>query len=375
MKAAVDKFIYLDNAATTIPNKEVVSLFNDIETNYFGNSSSIHGLGIKSSNLLAKARESILSSFKVKGYKVYFTASSTEANNLAIKGYVRKHSNRGKHLITTNVEHPSVLECFKELEEEGYKVTYLPVNSNGIVTADQVEKVMTNETILVSVMAVNNEIGAINPIKEIKKVITKFPKAVLHVDTTQAIGKVNLDYNDCDLFVVSSHKIHGLKGSGALIAKSSISLDPVISGGGQEEGLRSGTVSVAQACALAKAVKLAFPIKNIEELHGFLLKELGFIEDIEFNSDSECSPYIVNFSLLKKKAAVVVEALSNKGIYVSSVSACHSKREASSYVVKALGKDETRAHNTIRVSLDNSTTKEELAEFVKTLKETLEVIK
>ena len=371
----VDKFIYLDNAATTKPNKDVVALYNDIETNHFGNSSSIHGLGVDSSKYLNAARESLLNSFKLKNYKVYFTGSSTEANNLAIKGYCYKHANRGKHIITTNIEHPSVLECFKALEKDGFKVTYLMVNENGIVSADDVKNAMTNETILVSVMAVNNEIGSINPIKEIKEVVSKFPKAVLHVDTTQALGKIELDYNDCDMFVVSSHKIHGLKGSGALISKSNISFDPIINGGGQEEGMRSGTVSVASACALAKAVKNLFPLKNIGDLRAFLVENLNLLDGVELNSNDKCSPYIVNFSLTKKKASVVVEALSNKGIYVSSVSACNSKGETGSYVVKALGKSDNLSYNTIRVSLDNETTLDELKEFVKTLKEILESIK
>lgn len=371
----VDKIIYLDNAATTRPSKDVVALYNEIEINHFGNSGSIHGLGVDSLKYLNAARESILKSFKLKNYKIYFTGSSTEANNLAIKGYCRKHSNRGKHIITTNIEHPSVLECFKALENEGFKVTYLKVNYKGIVTSKDILNAMTNETILVSVMAVNNEIGSINPIKEIKEVVSKFPKAVLHVDTTQAIGKLDFDYNNCDMFVVSSHKIHGLKGSGALIAKSNISFDPVVNGGGQEEGMRSGTVSVAHACALAKAIKNLFPLKNIQELQAFLLKNLNNIDGIEMNSNDECLPYIVNFSLTKKKASVVVEALSNKGIYVSSVSACNSKGESGSYVVKALGKSDELAHNTIRVSLDNETTLDELKEFTSTLKEVLEAIK
>jgi len=371
----VNKFIYLDNAATTKPNKDVVALYNDIEINHFGNSGSIHGLGVDSLKYLNAARESILNSFNLKNYKVYFTGSSTEANNLAIKGYCYKHANRGKHIITINIEHPSVLECFKALENDGFQVTYLKVNKDGIVTADDVKNAMTKETILVSVMAVNNEIGSINPIKEIKAVVSKFPKAVFHVDTTQAVGKLDLDYNDCDMFVVSSHKIHGLKGSGALIAKSSISFDPVINGGGQEEGMRSGTVSVAHACALAKAVKILFPLKNIEDLQAFLIKNLDIIDGIEMNSNPNCLPYIVNFSLTKKKASVVVEALSNKGIYVSSVSACNSKGESGSYVVRALGKSDAIAHNTIRVSMDNETTKEELEIFISELKKILETIK
>lgn len=371
----VDNFIYLDNAATTIPSKDVVALYNDIEINHFGNSGSIHKLGVDSSMLLSKARESILNSFKLKNYKVYFTGSSTEANNLAIKGYCHKYSNRGKHIITTNIEHPSVLECFKALEKEGFIVTYLKVNSNGVINLDDLKAAMSDKTILVSIMAVNNEIGSVNPIKEISDIVRSYPKCSLHVDTTQAIGKLKLDYSLADMFVVSSHKIHGLKGAGCLIAKSILSFDPVINGGGQEEGMRSGTVSVAQACALAKAIKLASPSKNIELLREYLVSELNKINGIDMNSTSDCDPYIINFSLLKKKAAVVVEALSNQNIFVSSVSACHSKGEARSYVIEALGKDDVHAHNTIRVSLDNNTTKEELTTFINSLKKILEEIK
>ena len=370
-----NRFIYLDNAATTIPSKEVVALYNEIELNHFGNSGSIHKLGVDSLNYLNKARESILNSFGVKGYKVYFTSSSTEANNLAIKGYVRKYSLRGKHLITTNIEHPSVLECFKQLENDGFEVTYLKVNNEGIVTPEQLEAAIRKDTILVSIMGTNNEIGSINPIKELSKVVHKNPKAIFHVDTTQDVGKNNLDYSDIDMFVVSAHKIHGLKGSGALIAKQTLSFEPVISGGGQEEGNRSGTVSVALACCLAKAVKNSFPIKNMQEKQDFLFESLGKIPGISMNSNKNCSPFIVNFSLTEKKASVVVEALSNRGIFVSSVSACHSKREPSSYVVTALGKDEKLSHNTLRVSMSSDTTIEELETFVKELKNILETIK
>ena len=372
---ADNRFIYLDNAATTIPSKEVVALYNEIELNHFGNSGSIHKLGVDSLKYLNKARESILNSFGVKGYKVYFTSSSTEANNLAIKGYARKYFSRGKHLITTNIEHPSVLECFKQLEKEGFEVTYLEVNKEGVVTSKQLEEAIRKDTILVSIMGTNNEIGSINRIKDLAKVVHKYPKIAFHVDTTQDVGKTLLDYSSIDMFVVSAHKIHGLKGSGALIAKQTISFEPVISGGGQEDGFRSGTVSVGLACCLAKAIKNSFPIKNMQEKQGFLLENLGKLHRITMNSNENCSPYIVNFSLTEKKASVVVEALSNKGIYVSSVSACHSKGEPSSYVVKALGKDEKLSHNTIRVSMSSDTTTEELKAFIEELKIILETIK
>ena len=370
-----NRFVYLDNAATTLPSKEVVALYNEIELNHFGNSGSHHRIGVDALTYLNKARESILNSFGVKGYKVYFVSCSTEANNLAIKGYARKYSNRGKHLITSNVEHPSVLQSFKQLEKEGFEVSYLPVNEEGIITPEALKCAMRNDTILVSIMGTNNELGSINPINELAKIVHKYPKAVFHCDTTQDIGKTIMNYSDVDMFVVSGHKVHGLKGSGALIAKPNISFEPVLSGGDQEGGMRGGTVSVALACSLALAIKNSFPVKNMQEKRDFLVENLRKIPGILLNSNEKCSPYITNFSLTEKKAAVVVEALSNKGIYVSSVSACHSKKEMPSYVIAALGKGDKLSHNSIRVSLSKETTIEELTIFVKELKNILETIK
>ena len=370
-------FIYLDNAATTIPDREVVALYNEIELNHFGNSGSIHKLGIDSLNYLNKARQLILNTFGLKGYKVYFTSSSTEANNLAIKGYARKYSLRGKHLITSNIEHPSVLECFKQLEKDGFEVTYLQVNEEGIITPEQLESAIRKDTILVSIMGTNNEIGSMNPIKDLAAVVHKNPKIAFHVDTTQDIGKRNLNYSDIDMFVVSGHKIHGLKGSGALIAKQSLSFEPVISGGGQEDGYRSGTVSVALACSLALAVKKCYPI-NMEvalDRQEVLFEEMPKLPGISINSSRNSSPFIFNFSLTEKKASVVVEALSNKNIYVSSVSACHSKGEAGSYVVAALGKTERISHNTIRVSLSRDSSVTQVEIFIMELRNILETIK
>lgn len=373
-----NNIIYLDNAATTKVKDEVVALFVETEKDNFANPNSIHALGVYNAKKINNARGSILSSFKLKRHKVIFTSSSTEANNLAIKGYCLNYQNRGKHIITTNIEHPSVLECFKQLKDKfGFDVTILPVNSKGVVSFKQVEDAMRKDTILVSIMAVNNEIGSINPINEIADVVHKYPKANLHVDTTQAIGKIKLDYDKLDMFVVSSHKIGGLKGSGALIYKSSLSFLPLLSGGGQEDGFRSSTVSTANAVTIAEAINLALKedTSKAKELKKHLIDGLKDIPGIELNSDEDCSSYIVNFSLLEKKASVVVEDLSNKGIYVSSVSACNSKKEASSYVVKALGKDDKLAHNTLRVSFSNENTLEEVDIFLKELKQTLESIR
>ena len=375
------KSIYLDHAATTKPYDEVVSLYTKIETEHYGNAASIHAIGIDALSYLNKARELVLKSFNLlKGYKVIFTSGATESNNLAIIGYCLKHQNRGKHIITSKVEHPSVLECFKYLENHGFKVTYLDVNKNGQVEPELLEKSMTNDTILVSLMSTNNEIGSINDLRELSKIVHRYPKAVFHSDTTQTVGKEKIDYSLLDMFVVSGHKVHGLKGSGCLVLKENIDLEPRAIGGGQQDGLRGGTLSVALACSLAKAIslsqaKIPAEIQRISKIHQQFLDELKNIDGLEFNSNSQGSSYILNFSLTKKKASVVVEALSNESIYVSSVSACNSKREPASYVVAALGKSEVLSHNTIRVSFGEDNTEEDAATFARVFNKVMESIR
>ncbi len=368
-----NKIIYLDNAATTVPNSDVVALYNGIELKHFGNANSIHALGVDSSKYLAKAKEKILKSFNLFDYRVILTSSASEANNLAIKGTAFNYMGRGKHIITSKIEHPSVLEACKQLETLfDFKVTYLNVDKDGLINLKELEEAFTNETNVVSIMAVNNETGAIQPIKEIAKIVHSHPKALLHVDMTQAVGKVDIDYNDIDIFTYSAHKINGLKSGGAIVAKNKINYQPLISGGDQEYGYRAGTSNVAGACALAKATEIALKDKTKNHNHALELKnhlvESIKEEDIVFNSNDKCSPFIVNFSLLNKKASVVVEALSLKGIYVSSVSACHSKREPMSYVVDAMFNDKSRAKNTIRISFDKDNTIDDVDSFVNEFK-------
>lgn len=368
-----NKIIYLDNAATTVPNSDVVALYNEIELKHFGNANSIHALGVDSGKYLAKAKEKILKSFNLFDYRVILTSSASEANNLAIKGTAFNYMGRGKHIITSKIEHPSVLEACKQLETLfDFKVTYLNVGKDGLISLKELEEAFTNETSVVSIMAVNNETGAIQPIKEIAKIVHSHPKALLHVDMTQAVGKVDIDYNDIDIFTYSAHKINGLKSGGAIVAKNKIHYQPLISGGDQEYGYRAGTSNVAGACALAKATEIALKDKTKNYNHALELKkhlvESMKEEDIVFNSNDKCSPFIVNFSLLNKKASVVVEALSLKGIYVSSVSACHSKREPMSYVVDAMFDDKNRAKNTIRISFDKDNTIEDVDSFVNEFK-------
>ena len=375
------KTIYLDHAATTKPYDEVVSLYTKIETEHYGNPASIHGLGIDALSYLNKARLLVLKSFNLlKGYKVIFTSGATESNNLAILGYCFKHRQRGNHVITSNIEHPSVLEAFHYLEQHGFEVTYLKVNKDGIVDPLDLEKAMRPETILVSLMSTNNEIGSINQIDELAKIVHHYPKAAFHSDTTQSVGKDKIEYSNLDMFVVSGHKVHGLKGSGCLLLKEKIDLEPRVFGGGQEDGLRSGTVSVALCCSLAKAIsiaqsKLPSEHERISKIYQQFLVKLQDNKQLELNSKPQGSPYILNFSLANKKASVVVEALSNKGIYISSVSACNSKREASSYVAIALGKNNTLAHNTIRLSFGEDNSDEDAEVFAREFNKVMESIK
>ena len=377
---SANKLIYLDNAATTVANNEVLESYNKAKKLYFANPGSIHIPGQEASRLLEKAREQILNTLKVKDDELIFTSGATEANNLAIKGYALKYQNRGKHLITTNVEHPSVLEAFKQLEQQfGFEVTYLPVNKDGVINVADLKMAIRKDTILVSVMAVNNEIGTVNPIHEIAELLKQYPLICFHSDVTQGIGKVSLPYDDIDMFSFSGHKIHGLNSSGALIKRKKIELVPLLSGGGQENGFRSGTNDVALAVSLAKAIRLEFDkiVENyakIAPIAEFLKKYILSHKDLyELNSGD--NPYIVNFSTLTKKASVVVEALSSRGIMVSSVSACHAKEEPISYVVKALGKSEQIAHNTVRVSLSSDTTQEDIEELIRNLEEIIKEIK
>ena len=379
---AENKLIYFDNAATTKVNPEVLSAYTKVCETTFANASSVHFEGQKANRLLDKARDLILSSFQLQNsHQVIFTSGATEANNLAIKGFALKYKNRGNHIIVSAIEHASVLEVAKQLRDEfGFDVTYLPVDEHGNIDVADLVNAIKDQTILVSIMAVNNEVGVINQIEEIALLLKAYPKIVFHVDATQAVGKVNLNFSNVDMFSYSGHKIHGLKGTGALIKAKKLELLPVISGGGQEDNLRSGTNDVAGAVSLAKATSLAMSEieKNkakITAISYFFYEYLEENPDLyEINSTKD-NPYIVNFSLKTKKASVIVEGLSNKNIMVSSISACHSRKEAYSHVVMAMGKGEALSHNTVRISIDSSNTIEEAKTLIKELDELVRGIK
>ena len=377
----MDKIIYLDNAATSLVDPEVLDSYNQITLKYFANPSSIHALGQESSRLLEKSREQILSTLKLTHHEVIFTSGATEANNLAIKGYCFANKNRGNHIITSISEHPSVIKTILDLKEFGFEVTVLPVNDKGVIEVNNLKAAINDKTILVSLMGVNNEVGAINPIKEVGELLKSYPKIAFHVDMVQAIGKINIPLENVDMLSIAGHKIHGLLGSGLLVKEKKIVLKAVNQGGGQENALRSGTNTLALSASLSKAIRLAVSKQNesykkVQILHDKLMAYLKDNPDkYHINSYFENNPYIVNFSLIHHKASVLVEALSNKGIMVSSLSACHSKKENYSDVVYAMTNDLSLAHNTVRVSFSVSNTIEEVDALINNLETILKEIK
>ena len=373
--------IYLDNAATAKVDPEVLDSYNQITLKYFANPSSIHSLGQEASRLLDKSREQILNVLKLTHHEVIFTSGATEANNLAIKGYCFANRTRGNHIITSASEHPSVLNSVLELKDFGYEVTVLPVNEKGAVEVKTLKAAIKDNTILVSLMMVNNETGALNPIKEIGEYLKKFPKIAFHVDMVQAMGKLPLDLDNIDMFSIAGHKIHGLLGSGLLVKEKKIILKAINNGGGQENNLRSGTNTLALSASLAKAIRIAVANQPKDYEHVKVLSQrlLDYLKDNQdkyrINSFFEENPYIVNFSLRNHKASVVVEALSNRGIMVSSLSACHAKHEDYSAVVYAMTNDLNIAHNTIRVSFGKDNTLEEVEALIKNLETIIKEIK
>lgn len=371
--------IYFDNSATTKPYKEVLESFIKVSSEYFGNPSSLHEFGGKAERLLMQAREQIAHLLNVKHNEVYFTSGGTESNNLAIKGTALMHRKRGRHIITTGLEHASVKEAMDQLKELGCSISIIAPDKNGIVHAEDIEKEITPETILVSVMHVNNEIGSIQPIKKIGEMLKKHSRVLFHVDNVQGIGKVPLDLyqSSVDLCTISAHKFHGLKGNGVLFIRDGLRLSPLLSGGNQEWKMRSGTENVAGIVAMAKALRLT--INNMERrlsqiisIKRYIFEEMNKIEGITVHTpEKNSAPHIVNFSIEGFKAEVFVHALGERGIYISTTSACSSKKAAASSTLMAMGIPEKDAKSAVRISLSYDNTMEEAEVFIEAVKETV----
>src|SRR5690625_126761 len=365
--------IYLDNCATTKPFRSVVESYQQVAQNYFGNPSSIHALGAEVERLQQKGREQVVNMVELETHEVFFTTGGTEENNIAIKGIAFEHKTRGNHIITTEIEHASVYETCKSLEKHGFNVTYLPVNDSGIVDMHTLEQAITDETILVSVMHVNNEIGSIQPIEQIGQLLEHYPKITFHVDAVQSLGKVPLQLatSSIDLCTFSGHKIHGLKGTGLLYVRKGTTLFPLFHGGGQEEGLRSGTENVPGNIAFVRALRLIKEkemqfSKELAARRERLMTKLADTPGVFLNSPKDGAPHIVNISVPPLKPEVVIHALYEKRIVISTQSACSSKQYEISRVLEACHLSKERASSGLRISLSYDTTDEEIVQFCTT---------
>ncbi|GIO22504.1 cysteine desulfurase family protein [Oceanobacillus sp. J11TS1] len=375
--------IYFDNSATTKPHPEVIESFTKAAAHYFANPSSIHPLGGQVEKLLQAARQQAADLMGIPKETVVFTSGGTEGNNTAIKGVALEHQSRGKHIITTNAEHPSIQDTCRSLEQLGFEVTYLPVSAEGMVSSEDVERAIRKDTILVTMMQVNNEIGSIQPIDEIGKMLKKYPKVLFHVDAVQGLGKVplNLANAGIDLCTFSGHKIHGLKGTGLLYVNHTAKLYPLLHGGSQESGIRSGTENVAGAVSFVKALRLVKEKQTnqkdnvLKRLHDKLMEELKQIEDIEINSPVNGANHIVHFSVPGIKPEVIIHSLSQKEIYISTKSACSSREQTESHVLVACGKTKEVASAGLRISFSYENTEEEVEVFVKELKKAIQQFK
>lgn len=363
--------IYLDNSATTKPDASVLHSYQQVAEKYFGNPSSIHQLGAEVDQLQMKAREQAAELLNIQPSEVIFTSGGTEGNNLALKGIALQFQSRGKHIVTTEVEHASVYETCKALENLGFEITYLPVNEQGVVRVEDVEAAIGPETILVSIMQVNNEIGAVQPIEEIGKKLAQYPKLFFHVDAVQGLGKVPLSLLEAsiDLCTFSGHKIHGLKGTGLLYVKQGTSLFPLFHGGGQEQSFRSGTENVAGNVSFVRALRLIQEkVSNkrelLQNLKEQLRSKLSALEGVYVNSPADGAPHILNASVPGLKPEVVIHALYDKGAIISTQSACSSKRADKSRVLEACGLTESRVTSGLRMSLSYDTTEKEIQDFV-----------
>lgn len=360
--------IYLDNSATTMVDDRVLETFNKVCKNYPGNSNSLHSLGIKSKELEEYATEKISNLLGVKPSEIIYTSGASESNNTVLKGVASKYKNRGNHIITTPLEHSSVLETCKYLESKGFIIDYVKIKDNGLIDIEDLERLLTDNTILVSVAYVDSELGIRQEIDTISKIVKKHPKCYFHVDATQAIGKIKVDPTSIDFISMSAHKIFGLKGIGLLIKKDNIVIDNLIHGGKSTTIYRSGTPALPLICSLMKALELVIPNidKNYEYVSSLSRKikdNLKKYDNIHINSTENSIPYIINFSVIGVKPETFIHTMEEEDIYLSTKSACSTSDISLS--VDSIYHNREISMSSIRISLSYKNTTEEIDKFIK----------
>ncbi|MGL4763260.1 MAG: cysteine desulfurase family protein [Sarcina sp.] len=371
--------VYFDNSATTKPYEEVCEDMSLAMREYFANPSSLHKLGLKCQRRLIEARENIARTINATKEEILFTSGGSEGNNTVLRGIAKS----GNHIITTEFEHPSVLDTCRDLESKGVRVTYLKLDSNGRIDLEALKNSITKDTVLVSIMHVNNEVGSISDLEAIGKVIKEnSQRAKYHVDGVQGYGKFKVDVKklNIDFYSMSAHKIHGPKGTGFLYMKKDLGFASLITGGGQESGHRAGTENLPGIIGMEKACSIT--VKNLEkslvnvtELKTYFVEKLNEIEDIRINSPiEECiSPYILNVSFIGVRAEVLLHLLEDSDVFISTGSACSSKKVISkgSHVLNAIGLKPTEIEGAIRFSFSGENTKEEVDYVIEALKKSL----
>jgi len=376
--------MYFDYAATTPPNEEVLKTFEAVNRDFWANPRSLYQPGARSEQLLEQARNQVQTLLGAnRGYRCVFTSGATESNNMAIKGVAHHCRDRGRHIVTSSVEHASVLEVCRYVQAEGWELDVLPVNRAGVVDPDDLQKALRPDTVLVSLMHVNNETGSINDIARLGSIVKEKSNAAFHVDAAQSVGKLALSLagSPVDLLTFSAHKFFGLKGAGALILRDGVQVRPLLHGGGQEFDLRSGTADVARAVAMARALRIS--LENTEEVRSrveifkaSIADAINAIPDTVLNGTLDgSSPFIINYSISGVRPETLLQALGEKGIYISTVSACSTRKTDESHVVYALTGSHERATSSIRISLSALTTQEEIDVLCSTLGPVIESLR
>lgn len=370
--------IYFDNGATTPPYPEVITSMKEVLEKYFGNPSSLHQLGVQAEKVLNQSRELAAQFLGILSSEVIFTSGATESNNMAIKGVAFQYQARGKHIITSSIEHPAVYDVCKQLESSGFAVTVLPVDAEGKVKVEDVKGAIREDTILVSIMHVNNEVGTIQPIEQIGQLLKSHPKIIFHVDAVQGFGKIAVQPKkwNVDLMSFSAHKFHGPRGAGLLYIRKGLELFPLLVGGGQEAGFRPGTENLAGIVGMVKAMRMSLDKWKerpdyLIQLREKLWKGIETVEGCQINSPKDGAPHILNLSLPGLKSEVVLHTLEQAGIFVSTKSACSSKVDKPSRVLTSMGLDEMKARSGLRISLSYLNTETEVAEFVRVMKDVI----
>lgn len=377
--------VYLDNSATTKAFEEVAEIVTDAMCNGYGNPSSMHFKGIEAEKYIKDALEIISKNLKCNPKEIIFTSGGTESDNMALMGVAEANSRMGKHIITTSIEHHAILETTEHLAKLGYEITYLPVDENGIIRLEDLEAAIRPDTILVSIMHTNNEIGSLQPIAEAGALIKKInPNTVFHTDAVQGYGKFRIipKKANVDLMSVSGHKIHGPKGVGFIYIADKTKINPIIFGGGQQRTMRSGTENVPGIAGLAKAVELCYKnldadIDRLYELKEYFVSGVQEIADVKVNglTGRDSAPHIISISVKGVRAEVLLHALEDKGVYVSSGSACATNRPEISSTLKAIGVRDDLLDSTLRISMSIHTTKDELSYALDCLKEIVPMLR